>query len=310
MASPLPIVCIGGALIDRKHRLKGAVVAGSSNPSVAVSGFGGVARNVAELLVRLGAVAHLAAAVGEDAAGRELAAHAAAAGVDTALLQTMSGAPTAEYLAIFAHDTGDLIIGASSMDAAEMRMEGCIGAVLAVLPTHCLVFADANLSAATLRTIASHTRRNGLFLALDAVSVAKAARLPHDLGGVGLVVMNRDEAKAYLGADSATAELARMLRARGAAAAVVTAGAKGASLADADGVEDIPADAAAVVDVTGAGDCLLAAILWRVGLGETPRQALPWGLAAAAATVASTASVPSTLSADFLAAAISRIGRP
>ncbi len=34
-ASPTrPIACIGGAVLDRTHRLKGPFVAGSSNPSV------------------------------------------------------------------------------------------------------------------------------------------------------------------------------------------------------------------------------------------------------------------------------------
>jgi pseudouridine kinase len=304
---PPPIICIGGALIDRKHRLKAAAVHGSSNPSVAVATFGGVARNVAEVLARLGADARLAAAVGDDAGGRDLLAHAQAAGIDVSACTVMTGEATAEYLAILAPETGSLVIGSSSMDGAERHMERHVDDLLEALPADCLLFADANLTGATLETLARHARSAGLPLVLDAVSVAKAKRLPADLGGAALVVMNADEAAACLGLAGEPAALAHHLHRRGAGAAIVTAGEKGAAIADAAGVTHLPATPATVVDVTGAGDSLTATVLWRMSLGETPRQALPFGLAAAAATVSTAASVHHALSPGFLQAAVSRI---
>ena len=78
-----PILCIGGAAVDRKFRLAEPPRAATSNPGRGVSSFGGVARNVAENLARLGRRAALISAVGDDADGAALVAHLAALGVDT-----------------------------------------------------------------------------------------------------------------------------------------------------------------------------------------------------------------------------------
>ncbi len=48
-------LCIGGAAVDRSFRLVGPAVLGTSNIASSDSGLGGVARNVAESLARLGA---------------------------------------------------------------------------------------------------------------------------------------------------------------------------------------------------------------------------------------------------------------
>ncbi len=53
--------------------------------------------------------------------------------------------------------------------------------------------------------------------------------------------MNRDEAAALLGAAAEHGAMAEGLRRRGASAAIVTAGAEGAALADADGLLRLPA---------------------------------------------------------------------
>jgi pseudouridine kinase len=166
MTSPLSrtIVCIGGALIDRKYLLRPPVAAASSNPASVAVGFGGVARNVAENLARLGAPVRLAAVVGRDPSGDALLAALAALGADTAMTQRMEDAPTAEYAAMLDAATGDMLIAAVAMDDAERRMEQRIADVLTGLPADALVFADANLSAPTLLAVAAHCRDAGEIL--------------------------------------------------------------------------------------------------------------------------------------------------
>lgn len=63
-----PVVCIGGLNIDRKLRLLAEALPASSNPCEAHETPGGVVRNVAENLARLGLPVALVAAVGDDAA--------------------------------------------------------------------------------------------------------------------------------------------------------------------------------------------------------------------------------------------------
>jgi hypothetical protein len=51
------VLCVGAATVDRSFRSLDPIRPGTSNPVVSTKGFGGVARNVAENLARLGALA-------------------------------------------------------------------------------------------------------------------------------------------------------------------------------------------------------------------------------------------------------------
>ncbi len=213
MASTL-FTCIGGAVIDRKYRTDAPARHGTSNPGRGSVGFGGVARNVAEGLARLGSRVALRSVVGDDEAGRALAAHLAGLGVDIAGLRTAAGQRTAEYAAILDPD------GALALAVADMGVLDGLYEVIAQapLPDEGWLFADCNAPAAALDALRARARRAGLPLALDAISVPKSARLPGNLSGVACLFLNRDEAAAVLGAEAPPADLAGALLARGAAA--------------------------------------------------------------------------------------------
>ena len=63
------VACIGAAHIDRKATAAGPIVPGSSNPVTMRVGAGGVARNVAENLARLGLPVTMVRRVGHDREG-------------------------------------------------------------------------------------------------------------------------------------------------------------------------------------------------------------------------------------------------
>lgn len=66
----------------------------------------------------------------------------------------------------------------------------------------------------------------------------------------------------------------------------LSAGEHGAVLATRDGVWQASAlPVAATRGTTGAGDCFLAALIWAVDQGETPAEALRWGVAAGSAAL-------------------------
>jgi pseudouridine kinase len=83
---PNPIVVAGGARVDVKAFSAGALVPATSNAGRARLTFGGVARNVAENLARLGVPVALMAAVGADFFGDALIAHCTAIGIDCRLM--------------------------------------------------------------------------------------------------------------------------------------------------------------------------------------------------------------------------------
>ena len=78
-------------------------------------------------------------------------------------------------------------------------------------------------------------------------------------------------------------------------------------------ITHIPALPAAVVNCSGAGDCLVAGCLYGLTTGETPEQALACDVAAAKAAVESRANVPAQLTAAAVeagaAAALARAVR-
>src|SRR5215475_13906112 len=108
------ILCIGAAHIDRRARAIAPVVAGSSNPVRLSTGWGGVARNVAETLARLGAKVALLSRVGSDAEADRLIGALAALGIDTGRVVRAPDAATASYTALIDPD-GELVVGIADM---------------------------------------------------------------------------------------------------------------------------------------------------------------------------------------------------
>jgi pseudouridine kinase len=307
MRQPSPIVCLGGAAVDRVYRLAAPAVAGTSNPATVGGSPGGVARNVAELLARLGVPVSLVTAVGNDEGGRALLADLAALGVETAGTVTIAGAATAEYAAVTNPD-GDLVIGVAAMGVLDRLDAALVAANADGLRAADWVFADCNAAADGLAALMDVRRNAGFRLAVDAVSTPKVARLPADLAGVDVVFLNADEARALLGTgDAATAgpvALAAAVLARGAGSVVLTLGAEGALVAHAAATVAVPAAPTVVAEVTGAGDSLIAATLWRLSAGDTLDAAVRFGSALAALTLEATGSVRRDLGPAVLAEAV------
>lgn len=313
MPEVLRAVCMGGAVLDRKYHARKALVPGTSNP---VDGFrspGGVARNVAENLVRLGTPTSFISIVGDDETGREILRHLRDRGADVSQVITTAERPTAEYAAILSPE-GDLELGIADMGIFDLFSPAHIDRVWPHLAGCTWVFADCNLPAETLATLV--TRREGarFRLAIDAVSLPKSVRLPKDLRGIDLLFMNLDEANSVLGRkgaetidDAVAAALA--LQAAGAREAIVTMGAKGIAVAGIGRAESFGAVAAQPVDMTGAGDAMIAATLHRLMAGDDTFAAARTGALLGALTTENEGSVHSELSERLLADNMHRLDR-
>lgn len=298
------VLVIGGAVVDRKYRAFEPVRADTSNPVSSGRTFGGVGRNVAEQLARAGIATRFASAVGDDDNGRALLAHLKAAGADVSGVAVLSGAPTAEYVAVLEPD-GSLHAGLADMAIFDRIAPADLDRLAPAFAASDWVFFDANLPARVLAAIVERGRRGGCRIAADAVSVAKARKLPGDLTGIDLLFLNRDEAHAVLGETEPHGgppeRIAEALVARGAAAVVLTLGAAGLVIARrASPPVRVAAEPAAVVDVTGAGDALVAGTLARLVAGDDLVSAAAVGARLAALTVAGAASVHPTLGPELL----------
>ena len=119
-----PVIVIGGATVDlvQKPATGTALTLETSNPGTVVRRWGGVGRNIAEGLARLGARPVLLSAVGagegDSATGAALLREAAACGVDVSHVVAVAGARTATYAALLDGE-GGLVAAVADMDIME-----------------------------------------------------------------------------------------------------------------------------------------------------------------------------------------------
>lgn len=272
------VVCIGAAHLDRIARCQAEFAPGSSNPVTVAVSAGGVARNVAANLARLGRKAALASAVGTDADGEALMAALARDRIDTTAVLRRAG-PSASYTAILDRG-GELIAGLSDSaidDVLGPDLVVGLGERFADWPAWLV---DANLPPASLKALAPPTR-----LFACAVSPAKAGRLQPYLGRIEALIANRAEAAALTGravvsADDALAA-GHALRKSGLGLAFITLGAEGVAVSAEADTAIWPALPSAVRDVNGAGDAFAAGVIDGLVGGAALATAVARGLAMA-----------------------------
>ena len=303
-----PIVCIGGANIDRKMRTLSPLQMGTSNPVRVQETFGGVARNVAENLARLGAPTQLLTAVGQDPAGAHLLAALRDFGVDTGGCLSVDGLSSGTYTAIL-DDSGEMVLALAHMDVCARQTPEWLRQCAAQRAAASLVVADLNLPADSVAQLLHDAQVSAAPLVMVAVSEPKMANLPVDLNGLSLLILNWGELCTRVGrtlnneADIAAA--CREVHAQGARRIIVTRGAQGVWFSDSsddnDGLSHIPAPVVSVRDVTGAGDSFSAAVCWSLfhapdDLGLAARR----GIALSALTVQAEHSVLPDLNVQML----------
>jgi pseudouridine kinase len=293
------VIALGAATIDRFGSTEEAEARlHTSNIGRVTTGYGGAARNVAEALARLRVPVRLVTALGDDPDGQAVAEATAAAGVKVEPVAAGPSSRTASYTAIFS-GAGDLVIGLADMAVLEALTPAALAAPLASWDARTLVFADANLPAGTLSWLAG--RKAGP-LAAAAVSVQKSQRLQPILAAIDLLVLNRLEAEAILGKPGPPDRLTTDLARAGAAAGLLTLGSDGALAWQGGERHPVPAQAARVRNVNGAGDAAAAALLAGLHAGHTLPAAAGLAMAAAALTVESDHTVRPDLTPALLGA--------
>lgn len=307
------VVVGGGANMDIKCRIGGRAAMASSNPGRAVLTPGGVARNIAENLARLGVASSLISVVGRDHLGGRLLAETVAAGVDVGAVMRVAG-PTGLYAATL-DARGELIVAVAAMESLERLTPQRLQRHRRRIAAADLVVADSNLPAATLDWLIDAAARHEVPLAIETVSVPKGGKLRPLLRArrpLFALFCNRDEARA-LTARTATRAAVRALHDMGVRHVCIGLGREGMLVSSADGGRTVgatvPALSARVVDVTGAGDAAVAGTLFGLLRGEPLPMAARYGQSAAALTLACERSVNPQLSRTAIARCI-RSHRP
>lgn len=310
-----PVIVVGGANVDIKARSNAAAIAQTSNPGRTSTTPGGVGRNIAENLARLGTPTHLIAALGRDTHGERLLADTRDAGV---LLDHIhrSAHPTGSYTAVL-DASGELLVAVADMSATDSLLPEHLQSARELIAHAALLVLDGNLPALLTSHLLDLARAANVRVVLDPVSVPKATRLLPLLGTarpIFALTPNRDELRALTNQDAvddaAVAEAAIHLHTKGVRHVWIRLGAEGSLLSTSeDGrVESHRLDAtrAEVSDVTGAGDAMLAAFVHALLAGHSPVTAARYGHAAAALTLESSHTVRPDLTERLLEERIAR----
>lgn len=266
---------------------------------------GGVGRNIAENIARLGSSVALISVVGSDALGDILLDHTAAAGVSVEHV-ARTDQSTGTYTAVLDVD-GELIVAISDMAAtAELGPEQLRQASDVIGSAGVLVL-DGNLSLDAMQVALDLAV--GVRAIVEPVSVPKAAGLKAAIDGrVYAVTPNRDELAALTDAPTATdgeiEAAANVLLAKGVELVWVRLGERGSMLCTIDGIVEIPAVPTKVEDVTGAGDSMLGAFCHQLLEGGTTHEAARFAHAAASLTIASSHTVRPDLTSRLVRAAL------
>jgi pseudouridine kinase len=266
-----PVVCLGAAALDRKLRSLGKLAPGTSNPARLDESFGGVARNIAENLARMAVPVALITAVGDDFSGRGLLAHAEAAGIDTRGSLKLDGACSGTYTAVL-DERGEMMVAMADMALYDALTPDFLATRQPQRASAALTVADLNLPHEAIGMLLADAVRDAAPLVLVAVSQPKMARLPQDLHGLRLLILNQGELETRVGAllrtDAEIAAACRKVQAEGAQDVIVTRGVAGVIYTSGAEVARMAAPEVRIIDVTGAGDAFAAAVCWTLYQGS------------------------------------------
>lgn len=299
------VICVGGAHIDIYATPQTPLVTASSVPGEVTFRPGGVGRNLAVALARLGHQPVLLAALGTDAAGDWMRQDLSAAGVELANLTAGRSDPTGAYVSL--SDDAELAHAVADTRALDgVDPQRLLTALDASAPAE-LIIAECNLAVPLLQTLVDWCGHHSLRLWIEPVSATKAVRIARLSGAVDLISPNALEARAL----SAALQPDNDLR-RGPAIGrwLVTRGAAGVAYYDRHDRSHAAQLFAAVpthpVNVHGAGDVLLAtfaaAQLDRRSIAASCQAAVR----AAALAVADPEPVPAKLRLDQLSLGLRR----
>lgn len=326
------VVVIGGANIDLRGRPGGNLIKYTSNPGKINISSGGVGRNIAHNLALLNIPVVFLSAVGDDGEGIKILEELQKAGVITDQMLISEQYPTGIYIAIL-NEKGEMEVGISDMPILEEIDIEYLRAKAFLIKESRFVVIDTNLSAESIEYAVDLCNKVEVPLLMETVSVEKSKKLSNVLFGenwgnkfIDYMTPNQKELEAItrikIENEKDLDKAIEKLRNRGVRNIIVTMGEKGVYLSSSaeyirenskdnkdrkfSGNKFMPPFRGEVIDVTGAGDALVAGLVYGIIKGYSIEVATRFGLAAAALTVSSKEAVRRDLAEGLL---INRIER-
>lgn len=286
-------IAIGGANMDILGSANDTLVKHNSNLGNVSSSAGGVARNIADNLSKLGEKCYLISAVGDDNYGKQLIQVSKNAGIDTSHVVTLEGQRTSCYLSIV-DDEGEMQLAIADMKILENLQPALLKKQLPLLKEAKVIVIDTNISTELMQFLFENLPQTDFFV--DTVSMVKAHKILPFLSHVHSLKPNILEAQSMsnieIGSYKDLPRLADWFHQKGVQRLFISLGKDGLFLSDSS-QKDTPVQrqhlnlrAKPVVNSNGAGDAMTAALVHCHMQGMDLQKSAYFSLAAAQCAMA------------------------
>ncbi len=281
-------LAIGASNFDIKGQTHSYHIDKTSNPGAVRYSAGGVARNIAENIARLGSNSTLLSVIGDDLYGRQILEVTRSAGVDLDHLQISKDCNTGIFLAILNH-YGDLVSAIADLDAISYITVDYLEKNVKLFDEATFVVIDADIPSESLNYCVKQCLERQLPICVEPVSVARAKQILPVLGQLSMVTPNREEAEALVGFPLRSAadvkRAGEVLVKAGLKWVIITLGPEGVLYATPDEIEFLSSISTVVTDTVGAGDALTSGTIHGLMNGLSFREAVKRGIACATMTL-------------------------
>lgn len=282
------VVVVGGANYDLIGVTSQKVNLRTSNPGKIMHTIGGVGRNIAENLGKLKVPTTLLTAVGKDGHGDAILKRTKEAGVDVSHVLRTDKYPSGTYVAIL-DEKNDLGLAVADMDIVTLVNSGYIKERLYALKGAVMVVCDTNVPVETLELLGEYCKETEATLVLEPVSVEKAQKVKGLLHLINIFTPNKEEMESICGFNLESEEdykkAGEYAMEQGISILLLKLGKKGLYVHSDKFTGLLKSKASKIVDVTGAGDSLVAGFLASIFQGHSLEKSCEYALAAAAYTL-------------------------
>lgn len=255
------ITVVGGINIDILGIPKKDLIYHDSNIGNVKTSLGGVGRNIAENLVRLGVDTHLISIIGDDPYGTLILEESKEIGLNLEDTMILEGESTSIYLSILDSE-GDMEIALSSMDSFEMMDIEFIESKREKIENSKVCVIDTNVPESTIAYILNNFKGTDFFL--DTVSSEKAKKVKDMIGLFNTIKPNKIEAEILTGIeikdDEDLKKAIEYFHSKGVKNVFITLSKDGVIFSDGKEINRLKANKAQIVNATGAGDSFIAAL--------------------------------------------------
>lgn len=280
---------------DRNYRER------DSNPGRVKVSFGGVSRNIAENMARVGVNTKFITVVGDDEKGKCLLEDARQKQIDVSDSLTIKGGSTPTYMAIL-DETGELRSAIVDMKIADQMSKEFIDSKAKVIEGSEYMILDVD-NPDNLEYILTKFAGKTNFV-VDAVSASKVLCVKHLIKDLHTFKPNRHEAEVLCGFEIRTNEDVRRagkyFRDLGISNVFISLDADGIYYNNGEEEGIIKSVEIPVVNVTGAGDSCVAGLVYAYMNGLNIQDTVKYAIAMSAITISHEQTIHPDMSMEFV----------